>query len=953
MRRRSVSLGILIASAITLAMLVLASVLVFQGYRGMSSGLVSAASQSTRQLSTTLNDRLKAATEPTRSALRILAHDPLTRASSLPERQARLPVLAETLRTNELVTAAYVGYPNGDFFLLREAATATLQERFNAPPNARFLLQTVTQNGETVGEWHFFNANLERLTRQAKPDYRFDPRTRGWFSQATVSEDTILAGPYVFFTTRDIGITLARQSATNRAVVGLDVTLSDLSQQLTGLKLTPGTQMAVVDGTRTVIAHPELHRLMAANDNDGLARLPDLTSPALAGIPEQTLRTSQPQPFRANGQDWFGMIVPLSDLGTDKLSLRLAIPSQELLAGAWQVVRGQALIAAAILIVLLLLGWFLGRRIGQPLKHLAGQVDELAHFRFDTGIDTSSRIREAGELARALSSMANTIRGFQRLALTLNREQRLDVMLQGVLEQLIRVLGRHSGAIYLLDRKTHVLNRAAECQAGHHPEQLDPVDTTTDDETLVDRLRSELGEQSVFSILRDRENHLLGALVIDLTPDDETLDRDLITFVSEVAGSAAVAIETRQLIQSQRDLLDGVIHLVADAIDAKSPYTSGHCERVPQLAEMIIDSARHQTGGDFADFHMNDSEAYEFHIAAWLHDCGKITSPEYVVDKATKLETIHNRIHEIRTRFEVLHRDSHIRYLQARLKGEPEAAAREIRDREQAALQRDFRVIAETNLGGEALEDETIATIHRIGDRTWLRHFSDRIGLSQEEERRLPDMPEPHGPVVERLLDDKPQHLVPWGDRVPPVRPDDPHNRWGFDMALPPYSYHFGERYNLTIPRGTLTPEERFHINDHIVQTIRLLDNLPLPEHLSRVPRLAGTHHERMDGEGYPYRLHGSAMTIPEKAMAVADVFEALTAVDRPYKRGKTLSEALGIMAKMVWEGHLDGTVFRLFLEGGIYRQYGERFLHADQQDDVNHDDLLSRAGFSDQAPTR
>lgn len=951
MRRRSISLGILIASAITLAMLVLASVLVFQGYRGMSSGLVSAASESTRQLSTTLNDRLNAATEPTKSILRLLSHDPLTRARTLPERQVRLPLLAETLRSNNLVTAAYVGYPNGDFFLLRQAADGTLQSRFDAPEGARFLLQTITRDGDAdaIGEWSFYTADLERLSRVSRPDYRFDPRTRGWFSQATFSGETILAGPYVFFTTGDIGITLARPSATDRAVVGLDVTLSDLSHQLTGLKLTPGTQMAVVDETNTLIAHPDLDQLL---DGSGLSQLPDLPSSALSSLPADTIDSHAPQRFHAKGREWFGMAVPLRGLGADNLTLRVAIPSSELLAGAWQVVRGQSMIAAAILILLLLTGWLLGRRIGQPLNDLATQVDDLAHFRFDRPIRTGSRIREAGDLAHALSSMANTIRGFQQMALTLNREQQLDVMLQGVLEQLIRVLSQNSGAIYLLERDTCVLRQAAACRAGHHPDQIEGVDKSALDETLVIQLRSELGEHSVFSILRDRENRLLGALAIDLDPGDQALDQDLITFVSEVAGSAAVAIETRQLIQAQRDLLDGVIQLVADAIDAKSPYTSGHCERVPQLAEMIVDSAQRQKNGDFADFRMSDNEAYEFHIAAWLHDCGKITSPEYVVDKATKLETIHNRIHEIRTRFEVLHRDCDIHYLQARLKGEPEETAREIRDREQVALQRDFQVVAGANLGGESLGQETIDSLHRIGDRTWLRHFSDRIGLSQDEEQRLPDTPEPHGPVVERLLDDKPQHRVPWGDRIPPVQADDPANRWGFDMTLPAYAYHFGERYNLTIPRGTLTPEERFHINDHIVQTIRLLDDLPLPDHLSQVPRLAGTHHERMDGEGYPRRLHGDAITIPEKAMAVADVFEALTAVDRPYKRGKTLCEALGIMARMVREGHLDGAVFRLFLEGNVYQQYGDQFLKADQRDDVDHADLLAQAGLG-QPPTR
>src|SRR5690606_28758948 len=204
-----------------------------------------------------------------------------------------------------------------------------------------------------------------------------------------------------------------------------------------------------------------------------------------------------------------------------------------------------------------------------------------------------------------------------------------------------------------------------------------PITPDADDYEVIRELRRYIPGHPVFAILRNRRKKLIGVLIIEIEHGNQTnLSDDLITFVDEIAGSAAVAIETRELIESQQALLDGIIRLVANAIDAKSPYTSGHCERVPKLAQMLVAEATQARDGVFRDFQLTETETYEFHLAAWLHDCGKITSPEYVVDKATKLETLCNRIHEVRTRFEVLHRDAEIRYLQACLNGADEADAR-------------------------------------------------------------------------------------------------------------------------------------------------------------------------------------------------------------------------------------------------------------------------------------
>lgn len=251
-------------------------------------------------------------------------------------------------------------------------------------------------------------------------------------------------------------------------------------------------------------------------------------------------------------------------------------------------------------------------------------------------------------------------------------------------------------------------------------------------------------------------------------------------------------------------------------------------------------------------------------------------------------------------------------------------------------MQEEFDFIATANQGGEFMADESIEKIRSIGEQTWVRHFSDRLGLSPDEKNALEGCPERPLPCTETLLADKPEHLRPWGEHIPPVRKEDPRNRWGFDMELPEFAYNRGELHNLTVAKGTLTDEERFKINEHIVQTICMLDALPLPDRLANVPRLAGTHHERMDGQGYPCGLTAAEMGIPEKVMAVADVFEALTAVDRPYKQGKTLTESLTIMGRMVEEEHIDRAVFELFIRSGTYKRYARQHLQPGQIDHVD-----------------
>ena len=348
--------------------------------------------------------------------------------------------------------------------------------------------------------------------------------------------------------------------------------------------------------------------------------------------------------------------------------------------------------------------------------------------------------------------------------------------------------------------------------------------------------------------------------------------------VESLASQAAIAMNNRQLIEQLEKLFEALISLINTAIDEKSPYTAGHCSRVPVLTMLLAEAAARHTTGPLADFRMSDTDRYELKIAGLLHDCGKITTPVHVVDKATKLETLFDRIALMETRFEVLFRDAEI----ARLKGELSDEEHAQRVRELIADRERVRV---SNVGGEFMNDAAVKAIVDLGGRTW---------RTQDGEERT-------------LLDAE-------------------------------------EMENLTIRRGTLTNAEREVINRHISVTIEMLEALPWPAHLLRVPEYAGGHHERMDGKGYPRGLTRDQMSVPARVMGIADIFEALTARDRPYKPAKTLSESLTILGRMKLEGHVDPDLFDIFVRERVYLDYARRFLDADK---IDRNDWAKLPGIS------
>ncbi len=420
--------------------------------------------------------------------------------------------------------------------------------------------------------------------------------------------------------------------------------------------------------------------------------------------------------------------------------------------------------------------------------------------------------------------------------------------------------------------------------------------------------------------LLDRKQNLVGVVQLMNAQDANgkiiSFTEDVQRTIIAICQLITAALERQRLAESYSQLLESFIEVLARAIDAKSPYTGSHCQKVPIITRMLATAAVEETEGPLRDFEMNDDDWYTLHIASWLHDCGKVTTPEYVVDKATKLETINNRIHEIRNRFEILRRDAHIEYLQKRLN---DTDSKENLQAEFVAkvkkLEDDFAFIAQCNTGDTPLTDKDIARIDEIAKQQFVRYFNRMLGLSWSERQNIKDAKTYSQPAAENLLHDLP------------------------DQVLAPYNH--GELHNLKIMRGTINTEERQKINDHIIATIDMLKALPFPKELSNVVEYAGSHHEWVNGKGYPNGLTGDQMSIPAKIMAIADVFEALTAKDRPYKEPKKLSEVLRIMQSMRNEGHLDPDLYDVFIRRGVYMEYAEQYINKDQIDEINPEEYL------------
>ena len=394
--------------------------------------------------------------------------------------------------------------------------------------------------------------------------------------------------------------------------------------------------------------------------------------------------------------------------------------------------------------------------------------------------------------------------------------------------------------------------------------------------------------------LKNHENEIIGVMQLLNSINQENgkvqpFSAEMQEQIESLASQGAVALTNKRLVAELKSLFESFIQLIATAIDKKSPYTGGHCERVPEITMLLADAVEKTTEGKYADFTMTEDERYELYLAGWLHDCGKVATPPHVVDKGMKLETITDRIEVVDTRFEVMKRDAEIAILKKKIElmssdsinGEIDKLDEEL-ESQINQLNEDQMFLQKTNRGGEFMEESDQKRVADIGNYKW-KLEGEEINFLDENDVR-----------------------------------------------------------NLQIPKGTLLPEEREIINDHIVITIDMLEKLPYPKKLRKIPEYAGGHHEKLDGTGYPKGLKDEEMSVQAKMMAIADIYEALTAADRPYKDGKKLSQAMRIMGFMKKDYEIDEDLFEIFVKEGVYQEYAEKYLGKDQLDEVDRDAVLA-----------
>jgi len=971
--QRRFPLHVHISVMFTLLLLLTGVVLGIFHYRQTTQIILSSSEKLFSRIEQDVRLDLHATYEPIRHLLSLLRHNPAAQALDLQQRLALLQPFSQSLKDNPDLASLYLGYDNGDFFMVRPLRTPDLKALLKAPDTAAYQVWSIERNssGQVHSQSLFFDQDLTLLGRQDNLDETYDPRSRAWFTSASQDVDQITTEPYVFFSTHHVGTTLARRSG-EHAVIAADLTLAELSATLAKHVVTPATEIVLFDAQGNAIAYPDSRRLIVDDQTARLAKAADL-SPGLKAL------LDNPGPgnrLTAMGRSWIVARSSMQEGGPQGLQLAMLVPEDELLADAYRMRWQGALITLATLLLCVPLGWLTSRILVKPLRALVQEADAIRSFDFNFPAARRSPVLEVDQLSLSMARMKDTLASFFQITDSLSAETRFAPLLQRVLFETVRIGQAQAGLIYLregdgdlMEPQGLVINDTAQTLSSfdlsahglhdaHSPAWLQQLST-------ADNVVSHLGFEQAGDLqkvllamacprvhligirLHNRHNETVGLLVFLLADsgnqsDLDKLRPDRIAFLQAVSGAAAVSIESQRLQDRQKQLLDAFIKLLAGAIDAKSPYTGGHCQRVPALTLMLAQAAAASQDPAFRGYQPTDDEWEALHIAAWLHDCGKVTTPEYVVDKATKLETLNDRIHEIRTRFEVLKRDAWIDYWQAIAQGGDEQQLAQQREASLRALDEDFAFIARCNLGGEAMAEADLQRLRSIAHRTWTRTLDDRLGVSWEENQRQARTPAPTLPVREALLADRPEHLFERAE-AELIAEDNP---WGFKLDVPRYKYNRGELYNLSITRGTLTSEERYIINHHMVQTILMLSQLPFPEHLGNVAEIAGGHHEKMDGTGYPKRLKREQMSLPARMMAIADIFEALTAADRPYKKAKTLSEALGIMANMCRDAHIDPQLFELFINAQIYLQYARRFLDPGQIDAVDTSSLLVKAGL-------
>lgn len=884
--------------------------------------------------------------------------------------------MANTLKQNVLLHALFIQERNGDLARLISLRDDTfLHDTFNAGKTTRYILQHIRHDEKVHTEYHL--ANDLTLIKHTLIDSKIKNLSRPWFERHAAHETLLYTEPYIFDHISLPGISCTIPSEDKTFLFGADITLERFTHFLFDQQISPFGNAFIFNQDAKLIAHPREPAVSVIRRGPytemWFVDLENSTRPEVREIGRYYLNPAtrtigQSDNIRVNDDPH---IIHLATLNHEGLQLIFAVnaPTSDF-TGPFQELLGVVLrISVAAIILAVAASFLMARRLSFALSELAKSARKVQQFDFSERFDLSSLFLEIDTLIKSFSLMRRTVR--QRTHDLLVTQDRLQQLVEDGIAlasqndarelselsiAIAKELAQADGAVlYRTDDDNRLIPELVFRESRQLPcspvsdvlvgktkgIDLESPDQNTFTKGMITAIQDRKivqipnsGEHTSLSSLPEEFGTFTSALLIPLTTRKDKLvgllqlvppvhqgvqtekqfDHDRFPFIELLAAQAATAIDNQHLLKSQQLLLDSFIKVLAGSIDTKSPHTGKHCSRVPDLALMIARAAHDQTTGPLAEFKFNTpSDWHEFETAAWLHDCGKIITPEYVVNKATKLETIYNRINEVRLRFEVIWRDLQLQALK-----QPGTVDLHV---EHERLQEEFRFIAQCNRGTEKMGEEAKQRVCQIAARSWQAQFDTRLGLSEEELHRL--SPDDQSTGIQYLLADRPDHLIA-ADEENSGGPDT--NR--FNLTKPEYRMNLGEVYNLTIGRGTLTAEERYIIQEHIIQSIFMLESLPFPAHMKHVVEYACRHHEKVNGKGYPLSLKGEEMSVPAKILAIADIFEALTAADRPYKHPMSVEEATAQLRRMTDRGEIDAALFQLFVESNVIDRYQEKYIH-------------------------
>ncbi|NAW68315.1 HD domain-containing protein [Vibrio sp. V27_P1S3P104] len=840
---------------------------------------------------------------------------------------------------NPYLVTVYFGNENGDFTMLVPLFNEQSKQRYQAPQEAHLLINETLVNG--YSRITFLDQHFIPIQQTEHHDTPFDPRVRPWFVNAKSDGAIRLTEPYFFYFINQYGVSLSRRSLDQKKVVGADFTLDGLSEQLSNIAYTANTQLALFDQNFQLLAQ---HNTSMTFREPSSGDQTPFSSSIFANLTSEAAKKSTLKTFTFADQSWIGANSLIKLSPEVNLILAHATPENDLMATLLSIRDKQIFLALFMLSISFLFVRFVSNRIAKPLSDLVVQTGNISRFDFQKTRYPKSIIKEVADLTKSIELMEHTLHDLLRLLRDAASNQDFDVFAKTITHQGYLITKAETILLYTYNHDQQQFTTAA-----NHaiiPFKIDINTLVQSTPWLLTKLRQgqiihlnrndnvlfpykdQLFNSDIYLFpLINKSRQLIGVLNLGYERAIKKSQLDKHAFLREVLSFAEIAKDNIDKMQQQKEMLNAFITLIASAIDTKSPYTGGHCQRVPELTQMLAKAAT-KDKRYFPDFILSTEQWEELMLAAWMHDCGKVTTPEYVVDKATKLETIYDRIHEIRMRFELLKVQAEADYWQAIANGGNPVTLQKTLTKQHQTLDDEFTFVAQCNIGSESMTEQDIARLGQIAQRQWKRTLDDQIGISWLEAQRHRN--KPTLPVMENVLADKVVHQIKW-DSAPLATIE----QEGFVLKPKPLRYNRGELYNLSVRRGTLTEEERFMINDHIIQTIVMLKRLPYPEHLKNVPDIAGGHHERMDGKGYPRGLNEQQLSIPARIMAIADVFEALTSSDRPYKKAKTLTESIDIMTTMATSGHIDPKLYLLFLEQKVYQTYADQFLDEAQRDQV------------------